>query len=79
MQPLPPCVRKKDIPAKHLSQPHQRLSLNTGGGSDIKFGHFFDASKDTPLCNVWLNLLRSSGLYIERHCDRSGVLKEMIA
>ena len=64
---------------KRRSQPHQRLPLIIGGGLDIKFGHHFVASKDTPLCNAWLNLLRSSGLSLERHCDRSGVLKEMIA
>ena len=64
---------------KPRSQTHQRLPLITGGGSDIKFGHHFAASKDTPPCNAWLNLLRSSGLSIERDCDKSGVLKEIIA
>ena len=69
--------RLDQIPAQHLSQPHQRLPLITGGSSDIKFGHHFVASKDAPLCTVCLNLLRSCSLYIKRHYDRSGVLKEM--
>jgi len=54
-------------------------TLISGGGSAIKLGHHLVASKDTPLCNVWLTLLRGSGIEIERHGDSSGVLKELIA
>lgn len=54
-------------------------TLLTGGGSGIKLGHHLVASKDTPLCNVWLTLLRRSGLALERHGDSSGELKELIA
>ncbi len=53
--------------------------LLTGGGSGIKLGHHLVASKNTPLCNVWLTLLRRSGLALERHGDSSGELKELIA
>jgi hypothetical protein len=51
----------------------------TGGGAGIKRGHHIVASKDTPLCNVWLTLLRGVGLEIERHGDSSGILKELTA
>ena len=54
-------------------------TLLTGGGSRIKLRHHLVASKDTPLCNVWLTLLRGSGLKLERHGDSSGELKELIA
>jgi hypothetical protein len=54
-------------------------TLLTGGGSGIKLGHHLVASKDTPLCNVWLTLLRRSGLALERHGDSSGELKELIS
>jgi hypothetical protein len=54
-------------------------TLLTGGGAGIKRGHHIVATRDTPLCNVWLTLLRGVGLEIERHGDSSNVLKELIA
>jgi hypothetical protein len=53
-------------------------TLLTGGGAGIKRGHHIVAPKDTPLCNVWLTLLRGAGLEIERHGDSTGVLKELV-
>ena len=54
-------------------------TLITGGGASVKLGHHIVVSKDTPLCNAWLTLLRGSGLELERHGDSSGVVKELIA
>jgi hypothetical protein len=54
-------------------------TLLAGGGSGIKRGHHIVAAKDTPLCNVWLTLLRGAGVDIERHGDSTGVLKELLA
>ena len=54
-------------------------TLITGGGAGVKLGHHLVVSKDTPLCNVWLTLLRGSGLELERHGDSSNVVKELIA
>lgn len=54
-------------------------TLLTGGGAGIKLGHNIVASKDTPLCNAWLTLLRGLGIDAERHGDSSGVIKELIA
>jgi hypothetical protein len=53
-------------------------TLITGGGAGVKLGHHLVVSKDTPLCNVWLTLLRGSGVELERHGDSSGVVKELI-
>ena len=54
-------------------------TLITGGGSGIKLGHHIVASKDTPLCNAWLTLLRGSGAAVERHRDSSGVIPQLLA
>jgi hypothetical protein len=54
-------------------------TLITGGGAGVKLGHHLVVSKDTPLCNVWLTLLRGSGIELERHGDSSNVVKEIIA
>jgi hypothetical protein len=54
-------------------------TLITGGGAGVKLGHHLVVSKDTPLCNAWLTLLRGSGLDVERHGDSSGVVKELLA
>jgi len=48
-----------------------------GGGAGIKLGHHLVASKNTPLCNLWLTLLRGVGVEAERHGDSTGVLKEL--
>lgn len=50
-----------------------------GRGAGIKLGHNLVVSKDTPLCNAWLTLLRGSGVPVERHGDSTGVIKELIA
>jgi hypothetical protein len=54
-------------------------TLITGGGAGIKLGQHLVVSKDTPLCNLWLTLLRGSGIQIERHGDSSNVVRELIA
>jgi hypothetical protein len=54
-------------------------TLITGGGAGVKLGQHLVVSKDTPLCNLWLTLLRGSGIQIERHGDSSNVVKELIA
>ena len=51
----------------------------TGGGANLKLGQHLVLSKDTPLCNVWLTMLRGMGLDLERHGDSTGVVKELQA
>ena len=50
-----------------------------GGGAGIKLGHHVVASKDTPLCNLWLTLIRGLGVGAERHGDSSGELSQILA
>jgi hypothetical protein len=54
-------------------------TLLTGGGANLKLGQHLVLSKDTPLCNVWLTLLRGLGVQPERHGDSTGVVKELSA
>ena len=49
----------------------------TGGGANLKLGQHLVLSKDTPLCNVWLTMLRGMGIGAERHGDSTGVVKEL--
>ncbi len=49
-----------------------------GGGAGVKLGQHIVASKGTPLCNLWLTLLRGVGVEAERHGDSTGVLKEIV-
>ncbi len=50
-----------------------------GRGAGVKLGHNLVLPRNTPLCNLWLTLLRGVGVEAERHGDSSGVIKEMIA
>ena len=43
----------------------------------MKLGQHLMAPKGTPLCNLWLTLLRGVGVDAERHGDSSGVLQEL--
>ena len=54
-------------------------TLLTGGGANLKLGEHVVASKDTPLCNVWLTMLHGMGIKAERHGDSSGVIKQLQA
>ena len=51
----------------------------TGGGANLKLGQHLVLPKDTPLCNVWLTMLRGLGINTERHGDSTGVVKELQA
>ena len=50
-----------------------------GGGSGFKRGHHVALPKDTPLCNVWLTLLRGNGIDVVRHGDSSGTVSQLLA
>ena len=51
----------------------------TGGGATLKLGQHLVVSEDTPLCNVWLTMLKGMGIDVERHGDSSGIIKELQA
>ena len=50
-----------------------------GGGSGVRLGQNLVLPKDTPLCNVWLTLLRGSGVEAVRHGDSSGTVSQLLA
>lgn len=54
-------------------------TLLAGGGAGVKLGQHLVMAKNTPLCNVWLTLLRGIGVQAERHGDSTGVVKELTA
>jgi hypothetical protein len=54
-------------------------TLLAGRGAGLKLGHNIVVSKDTPLCNAWLTLLKGSGVPVERHGDSTGVLPQLLA
>jgi hypothetical protein len=50
-----------------------------GGGAGVKMGHHLVVEKHTPLCNLWLTLLRGVGVEAERHGDSSGIIPQLVA
>lgn len=55
-------------------------TLVTGRGAEIRLGqHLVMPDPKTPLCNLWLTLLRGNGLVVESHGDSNGVLAELQA
>jgi len=56
---------------------HNCPTLLTGGGAGVIHGKHIVTKKDTPLCNLWLSLLRGSGLRVESHGDSDGVIEEL--
>jgi hypothetical protein len=55
-------------------------TILTGGGAGIKLGqHVVMSDPKTPLCNVWLTLLRGAGVKAEKFGDSTGTLKELEA
>jgi hypothetical protein len=50
-------------------------TLLTGGGAGIKLGqHLVMSDSKTPLCNVWLTLLRGVGVKTEKFGDSTGIV-----
>lgn len=54
-------------------------TLLAGGGSGIKLGQHVVMQKGTPLCNVWLTLLRGAGVNVESHGDSTDIVKELMS
>jgi hypothetical protein len=53
-------------------------TLLAGGGAGIKLGQNIAMPKGTPLCNVWLTLLKGTGIDVESHGDSTGVVRELV-
>ena len=55
-------------------------TLLTGGGAGIKLGqHIVMKDPKTPLCNVWLTLLKGVGVKADSFGDSTGVIEELVA
>ena len=54
-------------------------TIVAGGGAGIKLGQHLVLPKNTPLCNLWLTLVRGVGVDAERHGDSTGAIKELTA
>lgn len=54
-------------------------TILTGGGAKLKLGQHLVLPKDTPLCNVWLTILRGMGIDAPQHGDSTGIVKELQA
>lgn len=52
-------------------------TLIAGRGAGVPLGQHLVQPKDTPLCNVWLTLLKGSGVAAERFGDSTGVIAEL--
>lgn len=54
-------------------------SLIAGGGANFKQGQNVVARyEDTPLCNLWLTMLKGSGIEVDQFGDSTGVIKELL-
>jgi len=52
-------------------------TLIAGRGAGIKLGHHLVQPKHTPLCNVWLTLLKGTGCPIDAFGDSTGVVEAL--
>ena len=52
-------------------------TLLAGGGAGITLGQHIAMPKGTPLCNVWLTLLKGTGIDVASHGDSTGIIKEL--
>ncbi|HRX77502.1 MAG TPA: DUF1552 domain-containing protein [Pirellulaceae bacterium] len=55
-------------------------TIVAGGGAGIQHGrHLVMDDRKTPLCNLWLSLLKGSGIEAEQFGDSRGVIDELFA
>jgi hypothetical protein len=52
-------------------------TLIAGGGAGITLGHNIVQPRNTPLCNVWLTLLKGTGVEIDTFGDSTGMVGEL--
>ena len=52
-------------------------TLIAGGGAGITLGHHVVQPRNTPLCNVWLTLLKGTGVETDAFGDSTGTVKEL--
>ncbi|NNE00986.1 MAG: DUF1552 domain-containing protein [Pirellulaceae bacterium] len=52
-------------------------TLITGGGAGVHHGRHLVAPPGTPLCNLWLSLLKGVGVDVSSHGDSTGAIDEL--
>ncbi|MFO0821713.1 MAG: DUF1552 domain-containing protein [Gemmataceae bacterium] len=52
-------------------------TIVTGRGSGLKLGEHFNYPDKTPLCNLWLTILKGSDLKVEKFGGSTGTLDEL--
>lgn len=56
---------------------HNCPTLVTGGGSGFKHGRHMVMENKTPLCNLWLSILKGSGVKADTFGDATGVIEKL--
>ena len=49
-----------------------------GGNAGIRLGHQIVLPDKTPLCNVWLTMLRGIGVDVEKFGDSTGIVEPLM-
>ena len=49
----------------------------TRSGANLKLDQHIVLAEDTPLCNVWLTMLRGLGIQMQQQGDSMSVVKEL--
>lgn len=66
----------------NISSHHDLINCPTlisGGGAGLKLGHHLVlADPKTPLCNLWLTLLRGIGIPVDAHGDSTGTIADLV-
>ncbi len=53
-------------------------TLNVGRGAGLNQGrHLVMTNSNTPLCNLWLTLLKGSGISADSFGDSTGVIEDL--
>jgi hypothetical protein len=53
-------------------------TLIAGRGAGITLGQHLVQPKDTPLCNLWLTLLKGSGIEVELFGNSTGTVRDLV-
>ena len=53
-------------------------TIVSGGAANIKLGQSLVVRKDTPLCNLWLTLLKQTSVKADSFGDSTGILEDVL-
>ena len=49
-----------------------------GNGQNLKLGQHLFMPKGTPLCNLWLSLLKANGINQQKFSDSNGLIEQLL-